>query len=139
MRLCDVESKNGSFVNGAQLKEVTVSDGDVIRVGNSLLLLRHEPSRQVDAAVPRLLGASPAIRMLRHTILQVAMSDANALLLGESGVGKEVAAQSLHELSGRKGPLLKLCSAPTLAKSPPMRRTASAFMQILCVLELIPR
>lgn len=130
VRLCDVESKNGSFVNGTQIKEVTLSDGDVIRVGNSLLLLRHEPARQVDAVVPRLLGSSPAIRAVRDTLSQVAMSEANVLLLGESGVGKEVAAQSLHELSGRKGPLIAVnCAAipSALAESQLFGHTAGAF------------
>lgn len=130
VRLCDVESKNGTYVNGTQIKEVTLRDGDVIRVGNSLLLLRHEPARQVDAVVPRLLGSSPAIRAVRDTISQVAMSEANVLLLGESGVGKEVAAQSLHELSGRKGPLIAVnCAAipAALAESQLFGHTAGAF------------
>lgn len=112
VRLVDAESKNGSFVNGRREQECVLRDGDVVRVGNSFLLLRCEPARQVDAEVPSLLGSSPAIRAARDAIAQGARSGATVLLLGESGVGKEVAAQALHRLSRRPGPLVAVnCAA----------------------------
>lgn len=130
VRLVDADSKNGSFVNGAQCKESLLKDGDVVRVGNSLLLLRYEPARQVDAAVPRLLGSSPAIRAARDAVMLAATSGATVLLLGESGTGKEVAAQSLHQLSGRKGPIIAVnCAAipEALAESQLFGHVAGAF------------
>lgn len=112
VKLLDADSKNGSFVNGQRIKESQLEDGDVVRVGNSLPLLRYEPARQVDALVPRMLGSSPAIRAARDAIVQAAKSGAGVLLLGESGTGKEVAAQALHQLGGRKGPLIAVnCAA----------------------------
>lgn len=49
-----------------------------------------------------LQSKSPAYRELLETCRQVAGTDINILLLGESGAGKEVVARYIHELSMRK-------------------------------------
>jgi DNA-binding NtrC family response regulator len=60
-----------------------------------------------DAALPlpsprtRLTGNSPAIERLRAQIHKVASVNAPVLIWGESGSGKEVAAQAIHEASAR--------------------------------------
>ena len=46
-----------------------------------------------------LVGNTPAIHQVRRLIEQVAETDANVLILGESGTGEEVVARSLHRLS----------------------------------------
>jgi sigma-54 dependent transcriptional regulator, flagellar regulatory protein len=46
-------------------------------------------------------GQSNAMQGIRRLIEQVAKSDANVLILGQSGTGKEVAARNLHYLSER--------------------------------------
>ena len=53
------------------------------------------------------------MRELFELVEQIAPSDANVLVVGESGVGKEVFANRIHELSTRSaGPLIKLnCAA----------------------------
>jgi transcriptional regulator with PAS, ATPase and Fis domain len=53
------------------------------------------------------------MRELFELVEQIAPSDANVLIVGESGVGKEVFANRIHELSPRSdGPLIKLnCAA----------------------------
>ncbi|WIM07063.1 MAG: sigma-54-dependent Fis family transcriptional regulator [Candidatus Nitricoxidivorans perseverans] len=48
-----------------------------------------------------LVGRSQAFNRMLSLIERVAPSEATVLLLGESGVGKELAAQALHEASGR--------------------------------------
>lgn len=50
---------------------------------------------------PCLLGRSPAIEQLRQVIGRVARSDAKVLVTGESGSGKELVAQMLHQGSPR--------------------------------------
>lgn len=48
-----------------------------------------------------LVGKSEAIAEVRRKIVEVANSDITVLLLGETGTGKGVAAQLIHELSSR--------------------------------------
>ena len=50
----------------------------------------------------RLLGNSPAIQAVRELIERVARSQAPVHITGESGSGKELAAQQIHKLSARR-------------------------------------
>ena len=89
-----------------------LSDGDLIGVGRSLLLVRHEVATHADAAIASLVGVSAVASELRQSIMQAAQSDRPVLLLGETGTGKEVAANALHRLSGRVGKLVTVnCAA----------------------------
>jgi transcriptional regulator with PAS, ATPase and Fis domain len=56
----------------------------------------------LDMAAP-LIGSTSAMRQLRSTIERVASTDFTVLLEGESGVGKELVARQIHELSRRRG------------------------------------
>lgn len=58
-----------------------------------------------------LLGQSGAMKSLRQTIERLGPTGASVLILGESGVGKEMVANALHLASGR-GPFVALnCAA----------------------------
>ncbi|QDG79229.1 sigma-54 dependent transcriptional regulator [Labrenzia sp. PHM005] len=60
----------------------------------------------------RLIGNSPAMQALRHQILHFAQTDAAVLITGETGTGKEVIAQALHDFSARKsGPFMAINAA----------------------------
>jgi len=61
----------------------------------------------------RLLGASPAMDVLRTTIGKVARSQAPVYILGESGVGKELVARTIHAQGARAaGPFVPVnCGA----------------------------
>jgi len=48
-----------------------------------------------------ILGRSPAMQALKRTILQVADTGADVLVLGETGSGKEMVARALHQFSSR--------------------------------------
>jgi transcriptional regulator with PAS, ATPase and Fis domain len=54
-------------------------------------------------ALPLLLGESPALVELRRDIQAAARTEAKVLILGETGVGKEVVAQLIHAQSSRVG------------------------------------
>ena len=60
-----------------------------------------------------LIGQSVAMQALQHDINLVASSDYTVLILGESGVGKELVARTVHKKSARhRGPLVHLnCAA----------------------------
>lgn len=50
---------------------------------------------------PEFIAAAPAMRSVLETIARVGPSDANVLITGEHGTGKEIVAQTLHALSAR--------------------------------------
>jgi DNA-binding NtrC family response regulator len=50
---------------------------------------------------PELIAASPKMASVLETITRIAPSDANVLITGEHGTGKEVVARTIHALSQR--------------------------------------
>lgn len=68
-------------------------------------------SRTADPA--QLVGASGSFNVVRHLVDRVASTDATVLFTGESGVGKEIFAKTLHRVSKRSsGPFIALnCAA----------------------------
>ncbi|NWL79293.1 Fis family transcriptional regulator [Pseudomonas taiwanensis] len=65
----------------------------------------------------RLVGQSSAMQRLREQIGALAATNADVLILGETGAGKEVVARALHDLSARRdGPFVAI-NAGALAES----------------------
>jgi DNA-binding NtrC family response regulator len=69
-----------------------------------------------DAVIPRfenIVGESPQMKEIFRTIEKVARSNASVLILGETGVGKELVAEALHRNSSRQDqPFVKMnCAA----------------------------
>lgn len=62
--------------------------------------LRQKTS-QSPSGLDRILGKSEAIRQVTELVEQIAATRATVLIEGDSGTGKELVAQALHELSGR--------------------------------------
>ena len=60
-----------------------------------------QPKRPTSFADDAILGNSEAMQELFHTIEKVAPTEANVLLLGENGTGKELVAKALHQRSFR--------------------------------------
>jgi two-component system response regulator HydG len=54
-------------------------------------------------AIKPIVGRSEPIRALSNAIRQIAATDSPVLIIGESGVGKELVARSIHALSPRSG------------------------------------
>jgi transcriptional regulator with PAS, ATPase and Fis domain len=130
IQITDQDSKNGVFVNGVRCQQAALRDGDVVRIGESLLLLRYEPPDVPDAPLATLLGVSAAQRTLRARIQSIASLDYLVLLLGESGTAKDLSARALHAASGRAGPLICVnCGAipDTLAESQFFGHVAGSF------------
>lgn len=51
----------------------------------------------------KIIGTSPAIQRLKRELLKCAELDTNVIIYGETGTGKELVAQCLHEFSARSG------------------------------------
>ncbi|MEM7041942.1 MAG: sigma-54 dependent transcriptional regulator [Pseudomonadota bacterium] len=68
--------------------------------------LRRELKAQ-DTLGPRLIGRTETMRRVQHRLLTVAETDADILIHGETGAGKEVAARFVHQHSSRRdGPFV---------------------------------
>jgi len=107
-RLTDLGSTNGTFVADLRIQEVVLSTETLMRMGKTALRLlplaetvEHEVSPR--ASFGRMLGASAAMRETFALLERVATSDLTVLVEGETGTGKELAAEGLHESSGRAG------------------------------------
>lgn len=89
---------------GAMILEIERCRAQLARVAPA-------PKRR-DGAAP-LIGATPVMRVLRDTIERMASTDFTVLIEGESGVGKELVARLIHDLSRRRsGPFVAInCAA----------------------------
>jgi transcriptional regulator with GAF, ATPase, and Fis domain len=95
-RVDDAGSANGTFVNGLREHSHTLRDQDIVRIGDSLLC--YDERRVSDR--------------VRERATSIAQSPLPALLIGETGTGKEVMARFIHERSGRRGPFVPVnCGA----------------------------
>ncbi|MDX1653664.1 MAG: sigma 54-interacting transcriptional regulator [Candidatus Competibacteraceae bacterium] len=54
-----------------------------------------------EGRLPRVIGQAPAMKRVLAYVEQVAATDSTVLLTGETGTGKEVVAQAIHDLSPR--------------------------------------
>lgn len=120
---------NGAVVHdSAALSEEQLWSGVVLNLANRVVLhcrfidratADAEPAKPIDG----LLGVSPVMNALRRRIAAVANSSSDVLLLGPTGVGKDVAAQAIHQLSGVQGPFV----AVNMAALPVELAAASLF------------
>lgn len=62
---------------------------------------RDRLADDLDGRLGEIVGESPAMRRVFETVQKVARTDANVLILGENGTGKELVARALHRLSAR--------------------------------------
>lgn len=110
MELEDVGSSNGTRVGGRRLtagERVVVGPGDHVELGGTTVLLQAPLDLGSDSeGVSGPSGVS-------EVAAKVARSELSVLLTGETGVGKEVFARRIHEMSPRgEGPFVPLnCGA----------------------------
>jgi len=103
-RLEDLDSANGVFVGGQQVKEAALGGGELLRLGNALLRFLRTGPAQVQtqhAAHTRGMVSGPSLDGLRGLLDRGASSNLSFLVVGEPGTGKELVARRLHE-AGRR-------------------------------------
>ena len=119
IQISDLESKNGTFVNGVRVLGAFLSTGDVVRLGGLEVRVEIAPRTTRIALTPasafgRMLGVSPQMRRLYPVFERAAQSMASLVIAGEVGTGKELLAEALHEEGPRaSGPFVVFdCTAP---------------------------
>jgi len=116
----DLGSTNGTFVAGRRVEGPTrLPQGALVFLGSHVLIfrtitptemvaLREDEARPL-APVPTM---SPALALTATKLRLLSRSSSEILLVGETGVGKEVFASAIHEASRRAGKLVAInCAA----------------------------
>ncbi|MFZ3228686.1 MAG: sigma 54-interacting transcriptional regulator [Pseudobdellovibrio sp.] len=108
----DLRSESGTFVNGAQVLEAILKDGDLITVGHTDLVVHDTKNKKKDFS---LTSKCEFWKAQLESLSSVAQTKFPVLLLGPSGTGKDIIAQALHKASPfSNAPLVSVnCSALT--------------------------
>ena len=104
----DLNSRNGTWIDGVRRSSAICEPGTVIRLGETVLVTdRRSGSGDIDDEpwdeVP---GHSHAACTIRARIRSAASDGRPTLVCGPTGAGKEFAARAIHRLSARSGPLV---------------------------------
>jgi transcriptional regulator with GAF, ATPase, and Fis domain len=112
VRVVDSGSKNGTFIDGVRARDADITAGSTLKVGGTSIRIDFDDD---SIRVPLsdktvfggILGQSVEMRRLYAILERVAPTDTTILIQGETGTGKEVVAQAVHEHSKRsKGPFV---------------------------------
>jgi two-component system, NtrC family, response regulator HydG len=106
LRIADLGSTNGTFIDGVAIGEAFLRGGELVHVGSTALSVERSDAPPV--VVPsrasrfgRLIGASLEMRRLYPLAESLAVAAVPVVIEGETGTGKEVLAESMHEHSPR--------------------------------------
>jgi transcriptional regulator with PAS, ATPase and Fis domain len=126
VRVVDEGSKNGTFVAGARIRNVLLTQDVTLTLGQTQIAVNIDAdglelalsgSDRFGSAI----GSTAAMRHVFATLERAAATELTILLEGESGVGKDLLARAIHEKSSRNaGPMMVLdCGAipPNLIES----------------------
>lgn len=105
VRLRDLGSRNGCFIGDTRVGEVFITKPTFLLCGESML--EFSPSVPEHVEVPEvngfgpLVGTSPGMRTVFERLRKASPTDLTVLVLGETGTGKELVAQAIHQASHR--------------------------------------
>ena len=109
--LQDMDSRNGTFLNGNRVFKALLKNKDRIQIGSKELIFSFERFEQNDNI--HINSKNPIWSQQLKTLPNIAGSNMPVLITGPSGTGKEILAQFIHRYSHRsKGPMISVnCSA----------------------------
>lgn len=104
--LRDLDSTNGTAVNGVWVREAFIAPGARLRLGETEVLFEGHASWLPVPPSPSqgfggLVGSNPTMRAVFGILEKVAPTSLSVLLTGETGTGKDVAARAIHAASPR--------------------------------------
>lgn len=132
----DLGSKNGSTLGGMKLVEGILYPGAILQIGETRLRLVSALPLQSRPPSPRsmfgsLYGDSLAMREAFALLEVAASTDTTVLIEAETGTGKELCAQAIHEHSRRRAGPFVICdlthSAGSLVESELFGHVRGAF------------
>jgi transcriptional regulator with GAF, ATPase, and Fis domain len=102
----DLESTNGTRIDGTRVREAVVQPGSVLKVGEVEITFRPigtkvEVMPSEKSQFGQALGQSLSMRTIFGVLERIAPTDATVLLEGETGTGKDVLARSIWAASQR--------------------------------------
>src|SRR5688500_15812022 len=101
----DCGSTNGVHLGSAYLESAQIQPGTILQLGKTAIKIEDGETVDLELAeddrVGPVRGRTPEMRSLMARIQRAARTDVSVLLLGETGVGKEVIARAIHESSPR--------------------------------------
>ena len=108
----DLTSTNGTFVNKVRIREAFLKSGCTVNLGQ--FELKFSAGEEEVEIVPSrkdrcgdLIGRHPKLREIYTIVEKIAPTSTTVVIQGETGTGKEVVAQSIHNLSNRAaGPMM---------------------------------
>jgi len=108
LRLTDLGSTNGTFVNDLRVGEAFLRGGELVHLGETVLRVDHATPTSAPQLPPamrfgRMIGASPEMRRMYPLCERIAASHVPVIIEGETGTGKELLAEALHEGGPRAG------------------------------------
>jgi DNA-binding NtrC family response regulator len=118
LTITDLDSTNGTAVNDVSVANAFLNGGEIIRLGETSLRVELRASgaasEETAPAFGRLVGGSPRMRVVFAVCHRLAASDVPVVIEGETGTGKELVAECLHEASARaSGPFVVFDCAAT--------------------------
>ncbi len=101
----DLDSRNGTFVDGVRIEGATTTGDALVRAGHLLCLLRADARDLIDAQVSIGDGVivGPRLDLELGRIRRIAKVSDTLLIHGESGAGKELAARAYHAAGPHAG------------------------------------
>jgi DNA-binding NtrC family response regulator len=112
LRLTDLGSTNGTWVNGVAVVEARLFGGEHVRLGNVMLKVERRAGAPSDEGPSQtrfggVIGASPEMRRLYPLCMRLAASSIPVVIEGETGTGKEALAEAIHSEGPRaNGPFV---------------------------------
>ena len=109
--LQDMNSKNGTFLNGNRIFKALLKNNDRIQIGNREFIFSFERFDQSENI--HIKSKNPDWNQQLSNLPNIATSNMPVLITGPSGTGKEILAKLIHHYSYRsKGPMISInCSA----------------------------
>jgi two-component system, NtrC family, response regulator HydG len=126
LRITDLGSTNGTFVDGVAIVEAFLRGDETLRMGSTAFRVEHADASAGVKLPPatsfgRVIGASTEMRRIYPLCERLAQSTVPLVIEGETGTGKELLAEALHEQGPRaSGPFVVFdCTAvaPSLMES----------------------